>query len=167
MWLVSNHWVYLAAIQFYSGFMWAGFNLAAANFMFDAVSAPKRARCAAYQALVNGAFVCAGTLLGGFLAGNVASPLPALPWLPNPASPLLFLFFLSGIVRVFAAAYFLPRVREVREVERIRHRELVFRVAQIRALSGISFSMLGERYTRALRLLPKKKNGKRGPKGRD
>src|SRR5690606_13056435 len=55
LWLFGDAMWYLLLIQVFAGLVWAGFNLAAANFMFDAVTPPKRARCAAYQAMVNGA----------------------------------------------------------------------------------------------------------------
>ena len=44
LWLVSSNFWFVIFIQLYSGVFWAGFNLSAANFVFDAVSAPKRAR---------------------------------------------------------------------------------------------------------------------------
>lgn len=60
LWLVSPHILYLVIIQIYSGFVWSGFSLASANFIFDAVTPPKRARCVAYQGLVNGFFLFLG-----------------------------------------------------------------------------------------------------------
>ena len=38
LWLMSHNLGYLMGIQVYAGFVWAGFNLSAANFMFDAVT---------------------------------------------------------------------------------------------------------------------------------
>ena len=71
LWLFSADFYYLVIVQALTGLVWAGFNLSAANFLFDAVSPPKRARCVAYQALVNATFVFAGSLLGGIVAGHL------------------------------------------------------------------------------------------------
>jgi MFS family permease len=141
MWLLSHNTLYLIFVQLYGGTMIAGFNLSSANFLFDAVTPPKRARCVAYQSIVNGIFVFVGTLLGGQVI-HWGSFLPALSWLPVPNSPFLGVFFLSGVLRLAAALIFLPRFSEVREVEHTRHRDIIFRVTHIRAFSGVSFGVV-------------------------
>jgi MFS family permease len=77
LWLVSSNFCWVIFIQLYSGLFWAGFNLAAANFVFDAVSAPKRARCFAYQSIVNGSLVFIGSAIGGYAANNIPHDLNA------------------------------------------------------------------------------------------
>jgi MFS family permease len=141
LWLFSPNIFYLMAIQAYGGFTWAGFSLAASNFMFDAVSPPKRARCVAYQGLINGFCVFAGSLAGGTLAGHLPSTLTIGTWIWKPPSVLLFIFLISGIMRLIASAVFLPRFKEVRTVEPIRHRDLIFRISQIRPIAGATFSL--------------------------
>ena len=42
---------------------------------------------------------------------------------------------------MIAAAVFLPRFKEVRTVEPIRHRDLIFRISQIRPIAGATFSL--------------------------
>jgi MFS family permease len=141
LWLFSPNLIYLMAIQAYGGFTWAGFSLAASNFMFDAVSPPKRARCVAYQGLVNGFCIFAGSLAGGYLAGQLPQELAIGAWIWKPTSVLLFIFLISGIMRLIAAAVFLPRFKEVRTVDPIRHRDLIFRISQIRPIAGATFSL--------------------------
>ncbi len=141
LWLFSPNIIYLMAIQAYGGFTWAGFSLAASNFMFDAVSPPKRARCVAYQGLINGFSAFAGSLAGGYLAGHLPQALTIGAWIWKPTSVLLFIFVISGIMRLIAAAVFLPRFKEVRTVEPIRHRDLIFRISQIRPIAGATFSV--------------------------
>jgi MFS family permease len=141
LWLISSNIAYLMLIQTYVGLVWAGFSLASANFIFDAVSPPKRARCVAYQGLVNGACIVAGSLAGGFVAGRLPDSLAFGPlvWTPSHTLPLLFL--ISGLIRIVAAGILLRQFREVRPVEPIRHRELVFRVSHIRPIAGATFSL--------------------------
>ncbi|MBU0482059.1 MAG: MFS transporter [Proteobacteria bacterium] len=139
-WLFSSNIFYICSIQIYGGMVWAGFNLAAANFIYDACSPPKRARCVAYRGVINSVFVLAGSMSGGF----VAKQLPA-DFFIGPlhfAYPLLFIFFVSGILRLLSAAFFLKIFHEVREVEPIRSRELVFRITHIKPIAGATFNLM-------------------------
>lgn len=142
LWLFSANIIFLMLIQVYSGFVWAGFSLASANFIFDAVSPPKRARCVAYRGLVNGVCVLAGSLLGGYMAMHLPHSFSFGPchWTPPFILPLIF--FLSGILRLVAAGFFLRKFKEVRPVESIRHRELIYRVSHIKPIAGATFSLI-------------------------
>lgn len=159
LWLVSPSFWYLIAIQVYSGFVWAGFTLAAANYMFDAVTPPKRARCAAYQGMINGVFVFAGSLLGGYVAIRLPHVFMAGSWLWYPQSVLLVIFLISGVMRFVAAGMLLRMFREVREVEAIRHRDLIFRISHLRPIWGARFSLISGHWRNG--------NGKNGENTRE
>jgi MFS family permease len=141
LWLVSPHILYLVIIQIYSGFVWSGFGLASANFIFDAVTPPKRARCVAYQGLVNGFFVFLGSVAGGYAAGHLPQSYSLGFWVWQPAFILPVVFLISGLIRLLATGIFLRKFKEVRPVEPIRHRELIFRVSHIRPIAGATFSL--------------------------
>lgn len=142
IWLITaNYWLILL-FQLYCGFVWAGFNLAAANFIFDAVSPPKRARCSAYQAAVNGIFVFAGSIAGGWCATYIENPLPLDYIFGLPDSPYLFVFLISILLRGLVAAAFLRIFREVREVDVITHRDLIFQVTHFRPMAGLSLGLV-------------------------
>ena len=141
LWLFSSNILYLMAIQVFGGLVWSGFNLASANFIFDAVTPPKRARCVAYQGLVNGVLVFIGSLLGGYAAGHLPQSLDLGMWTWRPPFMLLMVFLISGIMRIAAAALFLPKFKEVRSVEAIGHGELVFRVSHIKSFAEATFSL--------------------------
>ena len=142
LWLFSHHIAYLGLIQVVSGMIWAGFSLASSNFLFDAVSPPKRARCVAYQGLINGVAVLAGSLGGGFVASHLPASftLFGLTWAPAFTLPVIFV--LSGMMRLVAAALMLRKFREVRPVEPIRHRDLIYRVSHLKPIAGATFSLL-------------------------
>ena len=142
LWLCSTEVWFIMLIQVYGGLVWAGFNLAAANFLFDAVTPPKRARCAAYQALVNGALVMLGSVIGGVIAAVLPDSIPLGLGTWEPASPLVFLFLLSGVLRLLIAVVLLPKFREVREVEAIGHTDLIFHITQLRPITGATFGVL-------------------------
>jgi MFS family permease len=124
LWIVSGNVYYLIAVELVAGFIWGGFNIASANFVFDAVTPGKRVRCLGYLNLFNGAAVCLGAVVGGFL-------LDYLP--PLFGKPLITLFLISGLLR-FAAHFLLSGgFREVRHT------------GQTASSAGVFFSVLGIR----------------------
>lgn len=128
LWFLSGNWYYLVLVETFAGFVWGGFNLCTLNFIFDAVSAPKRVRCLGYFNLICGISIFLGAFLGGFLADQ-------LP--PLRGSPLLMLFLLSTLMR--GAAYFLlsGKFREIRiGAKKVSSVELFFSVLGIRTLTG-------------------------------
>jgi MFS family permease len=142
LWLVSHRILYLFLIQIFCGLVWSGFSLASGNFLFDAVSPPKRARCVAYQGLINGVFFFLGSMAGGYVAGHLPNSISIGPWTWAPASMLPVLFLISGLMRAISAGVFLRKFKEVRLVEPIRHRDLIFRVSHIRPIAGATFSLI-------------------------
>ena len=138
LWLLSSNIFYLMVIQVYGGLIWSGFSLATANFLFDAVTPPKRARCVAYQGLVNGVFIFLGSLMGGYVAGHLPRSIPLGFFTWEPAFMLPVVFLISGFIRLGAALIFLKKFREVRPVEPISHGELIFRVSHIKPITKIS-----------------------------
>jgi MFS family permease len=142
LWLFSPHILYLIFIQIFAGFVWSGFSLASANFIFDAVTPPKRARCVAYHGLVNGIFVFIGSLAGGYAAGHLPQSISIGHWNWEPSFMLQMVFMISGLMRLAAAGIFLQKFEEVRSVEQIRHRHLLFRVSHIKPIEGATFSLI-------------------------
>lgn len=145
LWLLSSNFWWVVFIQLYSGLFWAGFNLAAANFVFDAVTAPKRARCFAYQSIVNGTLVFLGSSIGGYLAGNVSRAANAPFALLVAESSFLVLFVASGVLRVLVMVFLFPTFSEVRKVQRVRGYQLLVRVVSLRPLWGATFGVSSDR----------------------
>ncbi|MFA5993286.1 MAG: MFS transporter [Candidatus Pacearchaeota archaeon] len=116
LWLLSPNPLYLIFVpQLISGIGWAAFNLAASNFIYDAVSEERRAICVAYYNLLNGMGVFLGATLGGliaqyFILGNISPTLATI-------SIFLFIFILSGIGRLIVVLFMIPKIKEVRQVK--------------------------------------------------
>lgn len=128
LWLVSRDPAYLMLVEFFAGFVWGGFNLCAANFIYDAVTPEKRVRCLGYFNLISGIAIFSGAMIGGFLADR----LPPLLGLP-----LMTLFLISGLARAGAVLLLTGRFKEVRESARkVSSRQLFFSVVGIRPLAG-------------------------------
>lgn len=145
LWLLSSKLWWVVVVQLYSGLCWAGFNLAAANFVFDAVTPPKRARCFAYQSIVNGTLVFLGSVIGGWLATGLprqaSEPFAVLV----DYSPFLIIFVLSGIGRLLVMALLFPTFKEVRSVQKIRSHQILIRVTSLRPLWGATFGLISSR----------------------
>lgn len=104
----------LAAVQVYDGIVWAGFNIAAANYFFDIVTPGKRARCTAYNSL----FVTTGMSLG-FIGGAIVITLA--PTLSETFGvfagfPFGFILVISAVLRLVPNVLLLHTFREWRLV---------------------------------------------------
>jgi MFS family permease len=124
-WILNQNPLYLILIQIFSGFAWAGFNLCATNFIYDAVSASKRIRCIAYFNVFNGTSLCLGAIIGGYLVNHLPSTF---------GFQILSLFLISGILRLLVVFYFSGKIREVREVHQISSRDLFYSVVGLKQL---------------------------------
>ncbi|MEK6973762.1 MAG: MFS transporter [Nanoarchaeota archaeon] len=109
LWIFSPSFYYLIFVQIYAGLVWSGFNLAAANFIFDATTVQRRATCDSYNTLLGGMGVFIGALIGGFLATNLKISFMNI---------FLFIFVISTALRLLVSLLMLPRIKEVREVKR-------------------------------------------------
>jgi len=134
LWLFSTHIGAIILIQIYAGLMWAGFTLAAGNFLFDAVTPPKRALCVAYQGLVNGVCIFIGSMAGGYVATHVPASYTIGAWTWHPVSSIQVVFLLSGLMRVTISALLLNKFKEVRPVE-----PLIFRISALKPIAGATF----------------------------
>ena len=90
---------------------------------------------------MNGIAILTGSILGGITAGHLPESISIGFFVWHPASMLLMVFLISGIIRFIAAYIFLRKFREVRDVEPIGHGELIFRISHIKPIAGATFSL--------------------------
>lgn len=128
LWVLNHQPVFLIFAQMVSGFAWAGFNLCASNFIYDAVSPAKRTRCIAYFNVLNGLALSIGALLGGLL-------LTVLPSIFG--YKILMLFVISSFLRILVAIFMPLRLKEVRSVRLITNNQLFFSMIGIKPLLGV------------------------------
>ena len=138
LWTVSGTAGYLVFVQIVAGFFWAGYNLSVTNFLFDAVSPQKRARCVAYQSTINGVLILSGSLAGSYTASKFPLFLNFEKWFWIKNSLYVQVFFISGVLRIITLFSFIPSFREVREVEPIRRRDVLYRIAHIRPFGTVT-----------------------------
>ena len=127
-WMIYQAPWYLVLAEMVSGFVWAGFNLCCANFIYDAVTPPKRTRCIAYFNVVNGVALAAGALLGGFMVDK-------LP--PVFGYQIFTLFVISSVLRIIVAFTLSNRLQEVRKIENINSLNIFFSMIRLRPIVGI------------------------------
>jgi MFS family permease len=101
---------YLFTVEFFSGFVWAAYNLSTSNFIYDAVTKQKIILCVSYFGLINSL----GSFLGGLLGGQL-SVLSSFSIFG--LSGILLVFFISFVLRIIPAIFVGPKLKEVREVE--------------------------------------------------
>lgn len=124
VWLLSGNPIYLVAMQIFAGFFWAGFNLSASNFIYDAVTPEKRTRCIAYFSVLNGLAIFFGAITGGVL-------LRVLP--PVFKYKIMWLFIISALGRMTVALFF-SGFKEVRQVKHVSNLELVYSILGLKPM---------------------------------
>jgi MFS family permease len=100
-----------------SGLANASFAVGTTDFSYDSTSQEKRGLCFSYSALLVGL----GTLFGSFVGGWLVEYIPV-----NFMKPLFFVFLVSSFLMFVSALYFLPKIKEQRQVSRINGLHLDF-----------------------------------------
>jgi MFS family permease len=109
LWIFSHSPIYLIfGPVFISGVAWAGFNLASSNFIYDNVHQEKRGLAISYYNMLNGMGIFVGAGIGAILIEYIHTPF---------MDPILFIFLISGILRMIVVGIFIPLVKEVRKVK--------------------------------------------------
>jgi MFS family permease len=134
-WLFSRNFVYLFLVQIVSGFLWAGFNLSASNFMFDTVKPTKRATAVSYYNVFYGVAVFCGSMIGGALVLKIIKPSFLI-------SNLQILFLISGILRLLVVLYFMPKIKEARIKGPVQEREVLVRAVAIDPIKGLVYESI-------------------------
>jgi len=132
LWLISGFIVTDLWIKFYllfvpaiaGGFAWAGYNLAVNNYVYDAVSSPKRSFGLTYMNLVIGLAMFAGASLGSVLAWINVSFM----------NSLLFIFAVSAVGRFFVVVFGLRFLHEVRHVKKFSSEYLIKEFQPVRGV---------------------------------
>jgi MFS family permease len=127
LWLVNSSVIWICTVQVYSGFAWAGFNLCAGLFIWDAAPQENRTR---YITLF-GALGALGATAGALIGGNLGPHLPKIS-----GSYFLTLFLASGILRLLVVFGLFRRISEVRDVPPVKATEILFGGLRPAAIAG-------------------------------
>jgi len=139
LWFMSRNFFYIVVIQVFSGICWAGWMIAVNNFIFDAVTPAKRARCAAYLNFFNSTGICLGSLLGAFLSIHAPSSINTGAMHIIFFSSLEYIFLISAALRGLAMMFIMPAIREVRSVSPPDAHDMFVRLTSIKPFQGVRF----------------------------
>lgn len=81
------------------------------NFSYDSVPAQKRGLCFSYSAILIGVGTLAGSLIGGFLIEYAGITF---------IKPIFFVFLLSVVLMILTSLFFLPKINDEREIEKVK-----------------------------------------------
>lgn len=132
LWMVSSNFWYLLSIHTWGGVFWAGYLQGGTNFLFDAVSPPKRSRCFAYQSIISATIVCIASTICGYLATHSQDILFIKSGIFTHTSPLYTFFLISAVGRMTVAFLSVRFFKEVKNVKKISHKNLVFHVVRVK-----------------------------------
>jgi MFS family permease len=105
LWLISRDVIFLIFAMLFSGVVWAGLELCAPNFVYEAAPAGRGMKYVSYYRGLSEIAMAIGMLMGGYLATHIY---------PIMNIKLLTLFVLSGITSIIVIVIMLPRLSEVR-----------------------------------------------------
>ncbi|MBT1446381.1 MFS transporter [Shewanella sp. JM162201] len=141
LWLFSDNYLYILAIQAFSGFAWSGFTLSTANYLYDI--RPYRSDFASYaavQSALSAALVFVGAMVGGYIATHAQAFMDVSGW--QLGSPIFVVFLVSTVLRTFVTLWFIPRSVEPKLRPRPKLLQLVFRIRGFNAISGVALDFL-------------------------
>jgi MFS family permease len=145
LWLIVPDFWAILVFQFVGAVAWAGFSLAAGNFLYDVAPPEKRAAYSAVHQTLSNTAVFGGALIGGFLATQAPHELQLGGWSVAFASGLWLALTASTVVRAAVVAVFLPLLRETRLVRPISPAALAIRVIRANVLAEWLFELLPSR----------------------
>ncbi|MFC1666232.1 MFS transporter [Nanoarchaeota archaeon] len=110
LWILSPSPIYLILVpSFIQGISWAGFNLAAGNFIYDNVSQQKRSLVVSYHNMFGG--------LGTFIGAGIGAILIKFLTIQT-IQPIILIFIIGSIARMIVVFYGIPQINEVRKTEK-------------------------------------------------
>ncbi|MFA4953546.1 MAG: MFS transporter [Candidatus Pacearchaeota archaeon] len=125
LWIFSPNPIYLFFVPaIIGGVAWAGFNLAAGNFVYDNISVEKRGLVISYYNMLIGIGTFLGAGIGAFL----------IKYLTTSIEPIIIIFILSAVARAIFAIWWVPKIKEIRKTEKFGGkkalRNLIFKEAK-------------------------------------
>lgn len=131
LWLFSTGTLQIALFQVFSGFTWAGFELASFNFALALVGRELRPSFISKYNAFNGVFYAAGSVAGGiFLTGLAGVELFGY-------SGILLAFLISGVMRAAVVLFFSPKLASSHEAEKhIDQRAMALRLVAVYPTQG-------------------------------
>lgn len=118
LWLFTDRFALILMFQAFSGLVWSGFNLAAINYIFDAVQKQNLSKCTSFYNFSSNIGICIGASLGGLVSYCIFQfSQNSQVFSVSEAKPYFYMFFISGVLRATVGLFFVLLLKEVRKVE--------------------------------------------------
>lgn len=112
LWILSSSPIYFVLVPAaVGGIAWAGFNLAASNFIYDNVRQSKRGLAVSYYNMLSGIGIFLGAGIGAILIKVLKTDF---------IEPLFLIFIIGSIARVIVILWGIPKIREVKKKKKFR-----------------------------------------------
>lgn len=132
-WIFIHDFWLLLLLQMFSMIFWTGFNLSSINYIYEAASQPKRARCFAYYSLIIGIGVLIGTQIGILIAKYSPKEIFGV----HIIDTFYWVLIVSGLIRLLSCVVFLKKFKELRDVPPFELNSFWSDVLHIRSVFGI------------------------------
>ncbi|MCB1746650.1 MAG: MFS transporter [Gammaproteobacteria bacterium] len=144
LWIFSDNFWYLLAVQGLAGLAWGGFTLSSGNYLFDLRPAGSElALFSSLQAIASGLSIFSGAMIGGLLAAHLPATLDLGGAAVTFAKPLYGVFACSALLRLAIALWFTPRVAEIRLSNNATVNQVIYRLARFNPVTGVVMDVLG------------------------
>jgi MFS family permease len=144
LWIFSDNFWYLLAVQGAAGLAWGGFSLSASNYLYDLRPAGgELATFAAVQAILTGTAIFTGALIGGMMAVDLPLNFDFGGIGISFESTLYGVFAISAMLRLGVALWFTPHVAEIRLSNDATVNEVIYRFARFNPVSGVVIDIIG------------------------
>jgi MFS family permease len=126
VWILNPSPIYLLIVPaVVRGAAWAGFNLAAGNFIYDNVKPQKRGTAVSYYHMLVGIGLASGAAVGALLIKVIQTSF---------MEPIILIFIIGAIVRMLAVFFFLPKIKEIKKTGKFNgkaaFKNLIFKQAK-------------------------------------
>jgi len=144
MWLFSGDLAMLVLFQVFSGFVWAGYDLAVFNYALSLVGRELRPSFMSKYNIFTGVFYATGAIAGGIFLQGFGK------WALFGYSGILLVFLLSTIMRLAVAIIFTPKLASGREMQNTsQERAMIFDLVAVYPMQGaVSHALGGWNFTR-------------------
>lgn len=132
-WLISTNFYFLVFLQIIAMIFFTGFALSTLNYIYEAASPPKRARCFAYFSLLTGIGTLIGTQIGLLILNHFPKDFMGVHF----ESTFYWVLIISCLARILACALFLTSFKELREVKPFKMNSFWVDVLELRSVLGI------------------------------
>jgi len=144
LWIFSDNFWYLLAVQGVAGLAWGGFTLSSSNYLYDLRPAGSElAIFSAVLAITSGVAVFVGAMLGGAVAARLPQTLTFGGVQISFMHSIYGVFALSSLLRFSVALWFTPRVAEIRLSENATVNQVIYRLARFNPVTGVVMDIIG------------------------